>query len=72
MMPAMGKLLMVLGALLLALGLLLHFAPGALGWFGRLPGDIRVEGERGGFYLPLTSMLLVSILLSLLLAWLRR
>jgi hypothetical protein len=35
--------------------------------FGRLPGDIRIEGENGSFYFPLTSSILVSILLTILL-----
>lgn len=35
--------------------------------FGRLPGDIRIEGENGSFYFPLTSSILISILLSVLL-----
>ena len=35
--------------------------------FGRLPGDIRIEGEDGSFYFPLTSSILISILLSVLL-----
>ncbi len=34
---------------------------------GRLPGDIRIEGENGSFYFPLTSSILVSIILSVLL-----
>ena len=34
---------------------------------GRLPGDIRIEGENGGFYFPITSSILVSIILSILL-----
>ncbi len=34
---------------------------------GRLPGDIRIEGENGGFYFPLTSSILVSVVLSILL-----
>lgn len=34
---------------------------------GRLPGDIRIEGENGGFYFPVTSSILVSVILSLLL-----
>jgi hypothetical protein len=34
---------------------------------GRLPGDIRVEGKNGGFYFPVTSSILVSILLTLIL-----
>jgi hypothetical protein len=65
----MAKLLIVAGVLLLVAGLLLLLFPGALGWFGRLPGDIRIEGERGGFYFPIVSMLIVSVVLSLLWRW---
>lgn len=68
----MGKWFMLAGAALLVIGLLLQFAPGLLHWFGRLPGDIRIEGERGRFYFPVVSMLIVSLVLSLLLNWLRR
>jgi hypothetical protein len=68
----MARWLIAAGATLLALGLVLHFAPGLFSWFGRLPGDIRIEGPRGRFYLPLTSMLLVSVLLNVALHFLRR
>lgn len=44
--------------------------------FGRLPGDIRIEGEQGGFYFPVASSILVSliltILLNLILRWLNK
>ena len=33
---------------------------------GRLPGDIRIEGENGSFYFPLTSSILVSVILTIL------
>ena len=33
---------------------------------GRLPGDIRIEGENGGFYFPVTSSILVSVILTIL------
>ncbi len=62
----MSKWLIIAGVLLIATGLLLHYAPGALSWFGRLPGDIRIETERTRIYIPITSMILVSLLLSLL------
>ncbi|HEY3587569.1 MAG TPA: DUF2905 domain-containing protein [Myxococcaceae bacterium] len=62
-------LLIVLGVGLVVAGLLAW--TGALSWFGRLPGDIRWEGERGRVYIPVVSMLLVSIVLSAL-AWLLR
>ena len=45
---------------------------GALGWFGRLPGDVRIERESVHVYIPIVSMLLVSASLSLLLYLLRR
>ena len=45
---------------------------GALGWFGQLPGDIRIKREGFQFYFPLMSMILISIGLSALLALVRR
>lgn len=70
-----GRFLLGLGLLLLALGLVWLYAPGLLSWFGRLPGDIRIEREGFRFYLPLTSMVLVSVglslLFNLLLRWFR-
>jgi hypothetical protein len=51
-------------------GFLIHF--GLFGWFGRLPGDIRIESERTRFYFPITSMVIVSIVVNLLLALWRR
>lgn len=69
-----GRLLLTLGLVLVVLGLVWLYAPGLLGWFGRLPGDVRIEREGFRFYFPLTSMLLVSLILSLLnllLRWFR-
>jgi hypothetical protein len=65
-----GPLLVALGAGLMLVGLAVW--SGALGWFGRLPGDIRIERESVHVYLPLTSMLLVSIGLSLIAYLVRR
>lgn len=62
--------LMLAGLVLLAAGALAWL--GALSWFGRLPGDIRVERPGVRFYLPITSMVVVSLLLSLLAALVRR
>lgn len=66
----MQRFLIVAGALLLAAGL-------AWPWLsklplGRLPGDLRFEREGFGFYFPLTSGLLLSLVVSLILWWLRR
>ena len=45
---------------------------GGLNWFGRLPGDIRYEGERVQVYVPIVSMLIVSLGLSLVFYLIRR
>lgn len=65
-----GIVVAVIGVGLVVVGLLA--ASGALGWFGRLPGDIRVEREGFRMYAPITSMLLVSLALSALAMLLRR
>jgi hypothetical protein len=65
-----GMLIMGAGMCLLVAGLVIF--SGGFTWFGRLPGDIRYEGERAKFYVPIVSMLLVSIALSLLFYLLRR
>ena len=63
---APGKILLLLGMVTVLAGAILLWAPGLLGWFGHLPGDIRIERDNGSFYFPITSMLIVSIVLSLL------
>lgn len=59
-----GSLLMALGALLLIVGALVRFFPGAFSWFGNLPGDVHIEGENSRVFIPITSMILVSVVLS--------
>ena len=68
----MARWLMIAGVVLVAVGLVLHYVPGAFNWFGRLPGDIRIEGERGTFFFPITSMIIVSVVLTLLFNLFRR
>ena len=65
-----GWLIVVAGVAAVVVGLLVM--TGALSWFGRLPGDIRVEGGRTRVYIPLASMLLVPLALSLVAYLLRR
>jgi hypothetical protein len=62
--------MVALGVGLVIVGLLVW--SGALSWFGRLPGDIRIERESAHVYIPLVSMLLVSVVLSLLMYVIRR
>jgi hypothetical protein len=67
---SLGVTLALAGAGLLALGVLVW--SGALGWFGRLPGDVRIERDGLRVYLPIVSMLVVSVVLSLVLWIVRR
>jgi len=62
----MGKILLITGLLIAALGVLLMIAPGLFGWFGHLPGDIRRAGGHGTLFIPVTSMLVISIVLSII------
>lgn len=63
----MAKLLMILGAVAFLLGLAWYFVPGLFGWIGKLPGDIRIEGENSRVFIPFTSMIIISLVLSILL-----
>jgi uncharacterized membrane protein YidH (DUF202 family) len=60
-----GPFIVLIGVVIVLIGLAVW--AGALGWFGRLPGDIRVERESVRIYIPLASMLVLSIVLSLVL-----
>lgn len=69
-MDSTSKILVVLGALLVIAGLLWHFTGGNIP-FGKLPGDIRIEKENTKVFIPITSSILLSLVLSALL-WLLR
>ena len=64
----MGKLLLVSGLIIAGIGLLMMAGIP----FGRLPGDIVIRRGNGTFYVPLATSILLSIILTLLLAVLRR
>jgi hypothetical protein len=65
-------MLIIAGAILLATGLVLTWAPGLLGWFGKLPGDIRIERPSGSVFIPITSSIVASLVLTLVLSLLFR
>jgi len=66
----LGPLLIGVGVFLVLLGVLVW--SGALNWFGRLPGDIRIERDTVRVYVPIVSMLVLSVVLTLLLNVARR
>lgn len=61
-----GKLLAAIGVVLVVIGLVISYAPWLISWFGKLPGDIRIEDEQRFVFIPITSMLVVSGILTLI------
>jgi len=70
-MQDIGKFLFLIG-LVLAIGGAWLWSGRGLGWLGRLPGDISYQGDNFRFYFPVTTCILVSIVLTLLAWFLRR
>jgi hypothetical protein len=67
----LGRILVLFGGTVMLIGFLLWSGFG-LGWFGRLPGDIRIERGNSVFYVPIVTCLIISIVLSLILSFFRR
>jgi hypothetical protein len=70
-MGALGKLLVLLGVIIVLMGLLL-MAGDKIPWIGRLPGDIVIKKDKFTFYFPLTTSILISLLITLLFALFRK
>lgn len=68
-----GKLLITIGIATVLLGLIVKYAPWLINWFGKLPGDIYIQNPNSRIFIPITSMIIVSVLLTLLANfWLRK
>jgi hypothetical protein len=65
MSPEFGRILLVVGAVIVVIGLLTVM--GIRLPFGNLPGDIRIGGERGGIFIPIATSIILSIVLTILL-----
>ncbi len=65
-----GSLLIAAGLGLVVVGVLVM--AGGFGWFGRLPGDIRIERDTMRIYIPLASMIVISVVLNLIIYLARR
>jgi hypothetical protein len=61
----LGRILLFGGLFLIAVGAVLVRWPNLFSWFGRLPGDFRVQGDKVSFVFPLTSMIIVSVLFTI-------
>lgn len=67
---SLGPVVVAAGVVIVVVGLLLW--TGALSWFARLPGDVRIERGPVRIYIPIVSMLIVSAVASLILRLFRR
>ncbi|MDE3184655.1 MAG: DUF2905 domain-containing protein [Bacteroidota bacterium] len=61
-----GKYILIIGIIIVVVGMLVYFFHDYLRWIGRLPGDIRIERENFRFYFPLTTMIVLSLLVTLI------
>ena len=64
--PETGKYIMIIGGAIVLIGLVIYFFYDKLHWIGHLPGDIRVEKENFRFYFPITTMILISVLATII------
>ncbi len=71
-MEQLGKILIFCGIILIIAWLIIYFAGDKLTWLGHLPGDIRIVKENVRFYFPITTMIVISVVLSLILYIIRR
>jgi len=67
-----GKWLIMAGILIVITGVLIYFFHDKLNWLGKLPGDIRIEKENFRFYFPITTMLIISVILTVLISILKK
>ena len=68
-MNGLGRPLIIVGLLLVAIGLMISLAPKLPSWLGRLPGDISVKRENFSFHFPVVTCLIISAILSFIM-WL--
>jgi uncharacterized membrane protein len=71
-MEQIGKTLIIIGIILVIAGLIIYFAGNKLSWPGHLPGDINIVRGNVRIFIPLTTMILISALLSLILYLIRK
>lgn len=70
--PTIAKYLVLIGLLIIIIGIIWYFVGDRLHWLGNLPGDIRIKREGFNLYFPLTTGILISVLLNLILWLIRR
>jgi len=67
-----GKWIIIAGLLIVLAGIIIYFFHDKLHWLGHLPGDINIVKENFRFYFPITTMILLSVILSLIVALVKK
>ena len=67
-----GKFIIVAGVIIVIIGVIIYFFSDKLNFLGKLPGDIRIEKENFRFYFPITTMIILSILLTVIVNIIKR
>ncbi len=68
---SVGKIIVLIGLVLIVIGLLVQYSD-KIPFLGRLPGDIRIEKENVKIYIPITTSILISLLLTIILYLINR
>ena len=61
-----GKYIIIIGLMIILIGIIIYFFHDKLHWVGRLPGDIRIEKENFRFYFPITTMIIISLVIAII------
>lgn len=68
----MPRWIILIGVAIVLIGVILQYAPWMINWFGKLPGDIRIQNENSFIFIPITSMIIISVIFTLLTSLLNR
>ena len=71
-MEEIGKALIIIGIILVIAGAIVYFAGNKLNWLGHLPGDINIVRENVRVFIPITTMILISAVISFVLYLIRK
>ncbi len=67
-----GKILIIAGFIIVILGLIINFAGNIFSWFGKLPGDIHIKKKNLSIFFPVTSLIIISLLINIIIYILRK
>jgi hypothetical protein len=67
-----GKFIILAGVIIVVIGIIIYIFSDKLSFLGKLPGDIRIEKENFRFYFPITTMIILSILLTVIINIIKR